>query len=200
MAMTAILTMVSNTFLYFLRFQEYYGRKNLYGLNQQLHEMAMKDGLTGLWNNRFLKHQLEVAIKFSKRYMTPFSVLMIDLDHFKEFNDQYGHLVGDRVLQETSRLILSQIRGIDYAIRYGGDEFTVILTNADEQSARTISDRITRVVHAHPFYAGKVRVGLSVCVGWYTYRSDQGAITSEEMLKRADQSLYQIKARRPSFD
>jgi predicted signal transduction protein with EAL and GGDEF domain len=103
MLMTTILTLISNTFLYFLRFQEFYGRKSLHGLNKQLHELAMKDGLTGLWNNRFLKHQLEVAVKFAKRYSTPFSLLMIDLDHFKEFNDRYGHLVGDHILQDIAK-------------------------------------------------------------------------------------------------
>jgi len=198
--MTIILTIVSNGFLYLMRFQEFYGRRNLHGVNRQLHELAMKDGLTGLWNNRFLKHQIEVAMKFSRRYDTPFSILMIDLDYFKEFNDNYGHLVGDRVLIDISNLILGQIRGIDYAIRYGGDEFTVILTNAAEDGATMIMDRIRTVVKKHPFYIGKERRQLSVSVGAFTYWPSEGNLTTSELLKRADVALYEEKAKRHSGD
>lgn len=103
---------------------------------------ALKDALTGLWNRRALDKELERIFELSKRYQMDFSVLMIDLDKFKKYNDRYGHVQGDVALKSIGEVILRNIRKSDFAARFGGEEFMIILPYTDENGARILGERL----------------------------------------------------------
>src|SRR5690606_24946432 len=104
-------------------------------LYQKLNQMAITDGLTGLFNHRYFHERLQHSIEMSKRYMRPFSLLMIDIDHFKAFNDTYGHQAGDRVLRFVAKKLKQTLRGTDILARYGGEEFAIQLLETPNDRA-----------------------------------------------------------------
>ena len=110
--------------------------------NAHLYELAMVDGLTGLFVRRYFDARIEEEIERSKRYGTPFSVVMMDVDDFKKLNDTYGHLVGDRVLRAIANVVKAQMRGVDTAARYGGEEIAVILPRTEMVGAYNLAERI----------------------------------------------------------
>src|SRR4029079_14661627 len=110
--------------------------------NAHLYELAMVDGLTGLFMRRYFDARIDEEIERSKRFGTPFSVVMLDVDDFKKLNDTHGHLVGDRVLRAIATTVKSQMRGVDTAARYGGEEITVILPRTEMLNAYNVGERI----------------------------------------------------------
>ncbi len=157
----------------------------------QLQELAITDDLTKLFNSRHFYNQLENEVNRYQRYKRPFSILMIDLDHFKRFNDTYGHLEGDRILRQVGRKITSCMRTMDTAYRYGGEEFTVLLPETDCEAAVTVAERIKDAVNRET--TGLIdESSVTVSIGVTEY-SDADSISA--LIKRADKAMYVAKQR-----
>ncbi len=161
-------------------------------LREQLRSQAVRDGLTGLFNRRYMEESLDREIKRVARREAPLGVLMIDVDHFKQFNDTHGHAAGDALLREVGTYLKEHTRGEDIACRYGGEEFTVILPEANVdvllRRAEEIRKGIEKIVVA---YGGKTLGPVTMSVGAAEF--PQHGRTSEALLKAADGALYQAK-------
>ena len=155
----------------------------------RLKELAITDDLTKLYNSRHFYSQLENEINRYKRYQRPLSLLLIDVDHFKEYNDTYGHLEGDKVLFNIAKLIKSCLRTMDTAYRYGGEEFTVILPETTCDAAMMVSERINEVVKDDLFIEDDKK-DLSVSIGVTEYLP--GELVTE-FVRRADKAMYMAK-------
>lgn len=148
-----------------------------------LQQLVITDPLTGVYNRRYLFERLTTEVARAKRYALPFSVIMLDLDGFKVYNDKHGHLAGDVLLQNIAKTIRGALRQEDVVVRYGGDEFAIILTGADAPSAQVTAERLRNAVKS---------TGMSISLGAVTYPQD--AVNAEELLKRADYYLLAAKA------
>jgi two-component system, cell cycle response regulator len=118
--------------------------------------MLYIDELSGLFNYRYLKVALEREIKRADRYSTQLSVVFLDLDNFKGVNDTYGHLVGSNLLKELGALLKKSVREVDVVIRYGGDEYTIILVETGPDTAQQVGERIRKMIEKHSFLARRV--------------------------------------------
>ncbi|HHT9146981.1 MAG TPA: diguanylate cyclase [Candidatus Wunengus sp. YC61] len=159
-----------------------------YGHVQQL---AITDGLTDLSNHKEFQRRLDENIEGSKRYHYTISLLMIDIDHFKKFNDTYGHQVGDQVLKIIADVIKSQVRTVDVCARYGGEEFVVIVRDDDTSHPLILAERIRSAVYSYPIKHDGIRSQLSVSIGVVCFPKD--ADNAEGLIKRADEALYVAK-------
>lgn len=154
---------------------------------KRVEELSVTDRLTGLFNRTRLDEVLAYEIPQSKRYKIPLSIIMVDMDHFKSVNDVYGHLAGDRVLQELSRILQETGREADTVGRWGGEEFLIILPKTDLQGARGRAEKIRRAIEGHHFTAvGSKTASLGISE---LCESD----TMESFIDRADQALYRAK-------
>jgi diguanylate cyclase (GGDEF)-like protein len=153
---------------------------------------ALLDTLTRVWNRRGGTELLEMMLERSKKSFEQFSLCVIDIDRFKEINDENGHAIGDQVLRKTASSIVSSVRPEDIVSRYGGDEFLVILRDAGVDIARLVASRIrTNLARAAlPLRAGNVNVTLSIGIA---VNDPAEAITAEQMIDRADQALFHTK-------
>lgn len=158
---------------------------------EKLKKLAITDGLTKLYNSRFFYKQLELEIDRLHRYNHALSLLIIDIDHFKEYNDSFGHLEGDKVLIKFGDVIKSCLRRMDTAHRYGGEEFTVILPETGCDEASVVAERIKNSIQAETFtpIPGE-NVTITVSIGVTEYRPDE-RISS--FVQRADKALYMSK-------
>ena len=156
----------------------------------KLVEMNIKDGLTGIYNRRFLQTRLAEEFQRRKRYGTKLSLIMFDIDFFKKVNDCYGHQCGDAVLQSVATKISSIIRHTDYLARYGGEEFCCLLPQTDLTGALILAERFRHVIEemVTPCQANTIKVTISLGVS--DAIPDDSA---ENLLKRADDALYQAK-------
>lgn len=156
-------------------------------------ELAITDELTGLHNRRYMEMHLQALLDQAASRDRPLSALVVDIDFFKAVNDRHGHDVGDEVLREFSRRLKSSVRGIDLAVRLGGEEFVVVMPETDAAVARIVAERIRTKTAAKPFPiragAGEIEVTVSVGVASFLGESDDAAA----LLKRADVALYQAK-------
>jgi len=160
---------------------------------QKFRDLSIKDELTGLYNSRYFFDRLEVEIERAKRYSTPLSLVFVDIDDFKNYNDKYGHLEGDQVLRKIAQTIQSCMRGADSTYRYGGDEFVTILPEAREPVATAVSERIIKLVRDlefSPDCSKAVCMTVSVGVAEYTPSEEK-----EAFVKRADMNMYVHKNR-----
>lgn len=156
-------------------------------LEQRLQHEASHDELTGLYNRRRLSQLLGSEVERARRYATPFSVLVFDIDHFKEVNDRFGHDVGDLVLVELARLVGGTLRASDSFARWGGEEFLVLLPETRLEQARDLAELLRQRVEGHAFVtAGRI----SVSIGLTAFRTSDD---SNQIFKRADQALYEAK-------
>jgi diguanylate cyclase (GGDEF)-like protein len=158
----------------------------------KLQKLAITDGLTKLYNSRHFYNQLEVEIGRCSRYNHPLTLLLLDVDNFKVYNDSYGHFEGDKVLIRISQIIKSCLRKIDSAYRYGGEEFTVILPETNGQEANNVAQRIRTAVELESFFPepGKA-VTITVSVGVTEYFKKEKLST---FIQKADQAMYNAKA------
>lgn len=161
-------------------------------LDQSL-ELAVTDQLTGLYNRRFLYAQLQPLVQRATCGGEAVSVMLIDLDHFKQINDSYGHDIGDGVLREFSARLASNTRPIDFACRMGGEEFVVIMPNTPGDTACLAAERLRRHVAAAPFIVGGQAGHLDVTVSLGVVQTEGMDETAETLLKRADEALYEAK-------
>jgi diguanylate cyclase (GGDEF)-like protein len=160
-------------------------------LYSEVENMAITDGLTRMHTRRHLNDRFEEEFGRSRVRRVPLSLLMIDVDHFKKVNDQYGHLTGDMVLREVARIIGTQVREIDIAGRYGGEEFCVILPDTDKHGALVVAERIRSAVQAHKIRAYDALIPVSVSIGVSAFPED--AMQMDELLDKADWALYRAK-------
>jgi diguanylate cyclase (GGDEF)-like protein len=163
--------------------------------NAHLYELAMVDGLTGLFMRRYFDARIEEEIERSKRYGSAFSVVMMDVDDFKRLNDAHGHLIGDRVLRGIAHVVKSQMRGVDTAARYGGEEIAVILPRTEMVNAYNVGERIRGAIadlrittDSDPLQV--LRVTASFGIAAYP---ESGATDGEDLVRRADRALYRAK-------
>ena len=170
--------------------------KALEAANARLRQLATHDGLTGLFNHRYFQERLSSELNRVQRYPEPFSILFIDVDYFKIYNDTNGHLNGDQLLKGLSFLFLHSFRKTDIVARYGGDEFVVILPETRQCHARQLADKLKQRVKNYSFpYRDTMPSGcISVSIGWATYPED--GIDAQSLLQVADQRLYAEKKNR----
>ena len=156
--------------------------------DERLRVVAMKDRLTGCWNRIRIDEFANQEMARLKRHGHPVSLIMIDIDHFKKINDQYGHAVGDSVLVEFADIVHQQIRSTDLLGRWGGEEFVIILPAIDSREAVFIAERIRNAIEQYPFHEAPhvtASFGLSGCLETDTWH---------KWLSRADRALYLAKA------
>jgi diguanylate cyclase (GGDEF)-like protein len=158
---------------------------------EKLQKLAITDGLTKLYNSRSFYSQLELEVDRYNRYKHPLSLLLLDIDHFKEFNDTYGHLEGDKVLVKFSQIIKSCLRTNDSAYRYGGEEFTVILPETGGEEAKTVAQRIRTALESENFSPDpgqEVTITISIGVTQYHPKEELSSF-----IQRADKAMYLSK-------
>jgi two-component system, cell cycle response regulator len=158
---------------------------------EKLQKLAITDGLTKLYNSRSFYSQLELEVDRFNRYKHPLALLLLDIDHFKDYNDTYGHLEGDKVLVRFSQIIKSCLRANDSAYRYGGEEFTVLLPETGGEEAKTVAQRIRAALEAEKFSPEKgktVIITISIGVTEYHPKEELSAF-----IQRADQAMYLSK-------
>lgn len=174
--------------LFNFAFQSFY----IISLQNKLAMLATTDGLTGLYNHRTFQVRLSEEILRADRYNKDIILLLLDIDHFKHFNDTYGHQTGDEVLKVIAKIIRGNTRKVDFPARYGGEEFAVILPESDCTHAITVAERIRTAVMEYPFLLRDgSRVPITVSVGISCYPKD--ATQKEELIKKADMALYKAK-------
>lgn len=159
--------------------------------NQELARASVTDSLTGLYNRKHLMETLTKEMTRGRRHQHRCSVLMIDIDHFKHYNDSFGHLAGDEVLTKLAGLLKESIRSSDYAARYGGEEFLVMLPETELDGAVEFAERIRARIATQPFGDGHQRITVSIGVA----RSREDGETPESVIASADAALYQAKRR-----
>ena len=158
---------------------------------EKLQQLAITDGLTRLYNSRSFYSQLELEIDRSNRYNHPLALLLLDIDHFKDYNDSFGHLEGEKVLVHFSQVIKTCLRANDSASRYGGEEFTVILPETSAEEAKTVAQRIRASLEEVTFRPQKdARVSKTISIGVTEYHTKE-ELTS--FIKRADEAMYLSK-------
>ena len=166
-------------------------------LHQKTKELTITDELTGIYNYRYFTRKLSQEVKRAERYKQSLSLLMIDIDWFKRCNDTYGHLFGNRVLQELSQRIKDSVRDVDVVCRYGGEEFAVILPQTDNKDVQMIGERIRHRAESLPFVGeereSRLRVNVTVSLGAATY--PENGTTPEHLVEKVDQALYLAKGR-----
>lgn len=161
--------------------------------NARLNRLAVTDGLTALYNHRYFHEQLQLAVERSLRSGTPTALLMIDVDHFKKYNDRQGHPAGDEALRTVARIISEDRRTVDVVARYGGEEFAVLLHDVTRAAAVEVAEKMRgRVATAPIAHADKQPLGkLTVSIG--VAGCPQDAQTAEALLEAADVALYRAK-------
>lgn len=164
--------------------------RELLEMNEMLRHQATRDSLTGLRNVRAFKERLEEEIDRSKRHGEPLSLLLIDVDFFKGFNDSFGHPAGDEVLQQVARLMESQARLSDFVARYGGEEFAILLPGTAQDEAIAVAERVRAAIESGPW----TRRGVTASVGVATTSPDSPDLEAIALLTQADCALYAGKA------
>jgi two-component system, cell cycle response regulator len=159
---------------------------------ETLKHLATSDGLTGLNNHRVFQETLSREVERYSRHPDKFSLLLIDIDHFKGFNDRYGHPIGDFVLKEISKILEAAARKIDLAARYGGEEFAIILINTDEEGSLKMAERIRKEVASKEFSTGELILKVTISVGVATFPTS--AKNKQDLIEAADKSLYLAKS------
>ncbi|HJV34888.1 diguanylate cyclase, partial [Geomonas sp.] len=155
-------------------------------------QLSNTDPLTSLYNRRFFTEILEAELQRAKRLDSELTLLVVDIDHFKAVNDQYGHQAGDGVLVAVTDTFRKVLRSYDVASRYGGEEFAIILPGTSLQAGVEVAERLRETVSALRFEALRQEGGVTISVGAASLMAD-GADNSESLLKRADQALYLAK-------
>ncbi|MBQ3311875.1 diguanylate cyclase [bacterium] len=156
------------------------------------YKLATTDGLTELYNHRYFQEQMKMQIAQCNRYKTQFSMIIVDIDHFKGFNDTYGHQAGDAVLRQVAQTLKTNSRATDVVCRYGGEEMSIVLSNTDKEEAIAKAHRICKAVADRTFKISSTQtVNVTISVGVSTYPEDGD--TPQQIIEIADQGLYYAK-------
>jgi two-component system chemotaxis response regulator CheY len=167
--------------------------ERILNLETRLRAMATYDRLTGLYNRHAFDHRLTDELQRARRYRRPLSLIMLDIDYFKRYNDTHGHLKGDALLSELGSLLIASVRSTDAVARYGGEEFAVVLTETDKANASLVAEKIRAAVAAYPFPFRESQPdgALTVSVGVAGFPED--VPDPAGLLEAADQALYRAK-------
>jgi diguanylate cyclase (GGDEF)-like protein len=160
-------------------------------LFERVEKLSITDSLTGLFNHRYFYERLSEEISRANRFGNTLALLMVDIDYFKNFNDTFGHQAGDSVLKSVTQIIQENIRSIDIASRYGGEEITIILPETDMEGAKTIAERIRQSIANQPFKIGQQATHITVSIGLVCYPID--TTLKSELVRKADLALYRAK-------
>lgn len=167
--------------------------QELEAVNQELQEKNTLDELSGLYNRRYYDQKIVAEFRRSRRNLTPLSLILVDIDHFKNVNDTYGHLTGDKCIVDVASLLKSLLRrSSDIGCRYGGEEFCLILPETDAQGALALAQEICQTVRQQKFYSNESIMKLSVSCGVTTYLQEKD-ITPEIIFEHVDKALYKAK-------
>ena len=167
-------------------------RSEYFRMTKDLRKISITDALTGLLNRRYFQERLAEEMERSKRHNTPLSIIMIDVDNFKRYNDRYGHIAGDNALKTVAMCIRDTVRAIDVVSRYGGEEFAVILPQTGKMSSRIIAERIrAEVSNAVLSCNGVKSKGLTISLGLASFPEDVDDIN--DLINSADRALYMAK-------
>jgi diguanylate cyclase (GGDEF)-like protein len=165
---------------------------NIYQLSRS-RDLAMRDDLTKAFNRRFFDSYLDEEIERSRRYGALCSIIFLDLDDLKTVNNAHGHLAGSRTLQEVAKRILGAVRGIDKAVRFGGDEFCIILPQTDQEQAMLVANRVRKALISAPFFLEpEVEIHISASFGIATYPTH--GVTKDDLIRQADAAMYRVKS------
>jgi diguanylate cyclase (GGDEF)-like protein len=158
---------------------------------KSLHEKNIRDGLTGIYNRRYLEDRLKEECKRHGRGTRPFSLIMIDIDFFKNINDTYGHQCGDFILKSIASAMSTSIRGTDIFARYGGEEFACLLPETDLDGAQHVAETLRNTVkdQIHDFQGTPIKITISLGAA----QLENGIYTQEQVVKKADEALYEAK-------
>ena len=157
-----------------------------------IYKLATNDSLTGLYNHRFFQDQMKINLEYCKRYNSTFSLILIDIDKFKLFNDKYGHLIGDEVLRQVSQLLKSSIRKADIICRYGGEEITIILPHTSNENAYILANKLCKIIGEHKFVVSKnLTVNVTISLGVSSY--PDSATDVAKLIETADKIMYNAK-------
>ncbi len=169
--------------------------RQLNELNERLKELSITDGLTGVYNHRHFYETLGMEIKRAGRYKRPMSLIMIDIDHFKHYNDTHGHQMGDDVLKGVASCIRNNVREQDMVARYGGEEFSIILPETNKEDARKLAEgtRCRVSAQSFPYEETQPEGDLTISLGVATFPDD--ASDAVNLIKKADDALYTAKGK-----
>jgi diguanylate cyclase (GGDEF)-like protein len=162
-------------------------------LLQEVQQLAIYDSLTNVFNRRHFFQIAEKLVAQSIRYHRPVSILMLDLDHFKKVNDQYGHTVGDRVLQHFASQCIQNIRSSDIIARFGGEEFIILLPETNERNALMMAERLRQQVAETPTRWDAQSIQITVSIGLACFKPSASPVTLDTLIEQADQALYAAK-------
>jgi diguanylate cyclase (GGDEF)-like protein len=162
--------------------------------NEGLIRFAFTDYLTGLKTRGYFEQQLDLEIKRSERKKSHFSLIMIDIDFFKQLNDRYGHHVGDHVLRDVSSMLMKDMREVDTVARYGGEEFVIILPETSAPGARLVDELLRRSVEQAKFFAGSPRAVERLTISLGIAQFDTDAQFKRDLIEAADAALYAAKS------
>jgi len=159
---------------------------------KQLYDSATRDGLTGAFNKKHFAERLRTEFAFSARHNSHLSLILFDIDHFKNTNDTFGHLAGDEVLRRLSGVVAQQLRTEDTFARYGGEEFAIILRDTDDERAFIIAERVRRAVEGTTFTYERQAVPVTISLGVATLH-EQNLPSVRDLVQAADEYLYRAK-------
>ena len=163
----------------------------LMSAQEALRDQAARDPLTGIWNRNTLFDILRRELARAERESTPLALVMADLDHFKDLNDNYGHLAGDSVLREVTRRMSGSIRPYDAVGRYGGEEFLVVLPGCDTRAGMSHAERLRHALGDEPFDTSEGRLNVTCSLG--VVSTESGVLDPDTLVRAADSALYRAK-------
>jgi len=159
--------------------------------HDEIYRLTTIDGLTQVFNRRYFEDTIERELSRSRRYTRPLSLVMIDIDHFKRINDDFGHLAGDAVLKEVASVVKSRTRREDVFARYGGEEFALLLPEIDTRGAIALAEKVRKIIEKHEFVFDGERISVTISAGVATVQK-KGELPVE-VIGRADEKLYAAK-------
>jgi diguanylate cyclase (GGDEF)-like protein len=158
--------------------------------HEEIYRLTTVDGLTQVFNRRYFLEQLEREVSRAKRYRRELSLILFDIDHFKQINDNFGHLAGDYVLKQLATVVKGKIRREDILARYGGEEFAIVLPEIDAHNAFGFAEKVRKLVEKAPFKFEDTKISVTVSIGVCTCNE---ADDSAALIKRTDEKLYEAK-------